>query len=568
MRIDFRYLGASGVAPSNSGMSVRFSPNLSRPKVFYDAELRDPIRFREAISALHDVVIGDQRFQKKDRTAWLEWKKQQAQEEQELAKRVYEQAKKQKLTHKGKEIPADLQAQFNKQHHIYWTARRAWAAELSRFDPALFRALVPCDPVVTVAPDVVFFECFSKDESSYGCLSVDREQFRGEGGSGRGTTNVDYSLALYEHFQTLRSYRPTRLLVDPSGFEVKVEGVAEYKEEKIDLPPSWLRGFGQLQAAMALPNHRAMLTVEAVYSLLAYLKRNREKTGPRSIRFLLTPGRAASLVIDPWGVVIPTYGPVYEGDKEQEIKIWGRRRLMVLARLLPLAERVEVRLLGSGMPSIWIVHLGGMRFTLALSGWTTNDWTSGSNLDLLFGAYRPEEEAASRILRYLEDEQQANLATLARVCGPRQEASGGDPYRSMPAVRELSRSALLGSLHLLAKQGQVIYDFATETYRHRQVMPQALSASLLGPENPELVEGRKLFQVGSVSIQNETFEAGKRVLAGKVGGTACEATFDADLAYVRAKCTCSHFFKNRLRMGPCRHLLALRLELAGRPGRS
>ncbi|MEZ4309869.1 MAG: hypothetical protein R3F14_17665 [Polyangiaceae bacterium] len=34
-----------------------------------------------------------------------------------------------------------------------------------------------------------------------------------------GTTNVDYSLALYEHFQTLRTYRPTRLLVDPSGFE-------------------------------------------------------------------------------------------------------------------------------------------------------------------------------------------------------------------------------------------------------------------------------------------------------------------------------------------------------------
>ena len=40
-------------------------------------------------------------------------------------------------------------------------ARRQWARELSVNDPELFRHLVPCDPVVTVAPDVVFFEAFA-----------------------------------------------------------------------------------------------------------------------------------------------------------------------------------------------------------------------------------------------------------------------------------------------------------------------------------------------------------------------------------------------------------------------
>ena len=63
--------------------------------------------------------------------------------------------------------------------------------------------------------------------------------------------------------------------------------------------------------------------------------------------------------------------------------MWGRRRLMSLARVLPLAERFEVRLLGSGLPSIWVAHMGELRFTLALSGWTANDWSSGANLDLL-----------------------------------------------------------------------------------------------------------------------------------------------------------------------------------------
>src|SRR4029079_14270072 len=99
-----------------------------------------------------------------------------------------------------------------------------WDTELARNDRAMFRARVPCDPVITVADDVVFFECFSKDESSYACLSVDREGFADVQGATAGTTNVDYSLALYQHFQTLRTYRPTRLKVDPSGFEVNVSG--------------------------------------------------------------------------------------------------------------------------------------------------------------------------------------------------------------------------------------------------------------------------------------------------------------------------------------------------------
>ena len=110
-------------------------------------------------------------------------------------------------------------------------------------DPELWRLLMPCDPVITVAPDVLFFECFSADESSYGCLTVDREAFAGERDVALGTTNVDYSWALYEHFQLLRSYRETRFLVDPAGFEVATTGQADgYREEKIDLPPSWLRG--------------------------------------------------------------------------------------------------------------------------------------------------------------------------------------------------------------------------------------------------------------------------------------------------------------------------------------
>ena len=117
-------------------------------------------------------------------------------------------------------MPAGLEAKFGAARTAYWKCRDRYSEYLRREDWSLWRSLVPCDPVITVAPDVLFFECFSKDESSYGCLSVDRDAFAAEEMVGLGTTNVDYSWGLYEHFQELRSYRETRFRVDPEGFEV------------------------------------------------------------------------------------------------------------------------------------------------------------------------------------------------------------------------------------------------------------------------------------------------------------------------------------------------------------
>ncbi|WP_437717640.1 SWIM zinc finger family protein [Sorangium sp. So ce448] len=574
MSFDLRYLGTSGVKELAGGAALSFAPNLARPRVFFDGELARPVRFREAISALHDVVVGDLRRLPKDRSAHEAWKQQEAEREARLRRELHGEAMKAELARLGSAPrPPNLEADFRKMHKLYWGARVRWANELARSDPQLFRHLVPCDPVVTVAPDVVFFECFSKDESSYGCLSVDRDAFRGAQDAGLGTTNVDYSLALYEHFQTLRSYRPTRLLVDPTGFEVAVEGRGDYREEKIDLPPSWLRGFGQLQAAMCLPCRRVDLPVEAVYSLLAHLDRHRERTGPRSLRFQLTPGKAPILVLDPWGVSIPCRGvtcddgPVAAGpaagagglgpyrsgaprgapaaEATEEIKVWGRRRLSVLARLLPLADRIEVRLLGSGLPSLWIVFMGEMRFTLALSGWTANDWTSGSHLDVTADAFSPDAQLAERVARHLEMVRRASYGELAVAMG----APDG---------------ALRSALHLTAKQGQVVYDHAAECYRCRPVMPVALSDALLGPEPPELAEGRRIAQGGVEIAREETLSGGRRVVMARAKATRCELLLDADGAIKKAKCSCSYFYKNRLRAGPCRHLLAVKLHLSGR----
>jgi len=87
---------------------------------------------------------------------------------------------------------------------------------------------------------------------------------------------------------------------------------------------------------------------------------------------------------------------------------------------------------------------------------------------------------------------------------------------------------------------------------------------VIGPEHPELAHGQRLHREKKVKIErDDVMPGGKRLIVAQVEKTPCEGILDADGAYTRAKCQCSYFFKNRLRGGPCRHLLAVQLHVRG-----
>src|SRR5690349_22460532 len=96
MRITFAYLGRSRMidGPASSERILSLVPNLTRDTVSFDAPLLEPLRFREAISALHDVVINDLRYQPRDKTAYEEWKKQQEFAKRQLYQRELDLAQK------------------------------------------------------------------------------------------------------------------------------------------------------------------------------------------------------------------------------------------------------------------------------------------------------------------------------------------------------------------------------------------------------------------------------------------------------------------------------------------
>jgi len=540
MNVTFAYLGHSRLIERDGARLLSLAPNLSREPVALDAPLTHPLHFREAISALHDVVVSDLRYQPRDKTAYEEWKKQNNARLAEIRRQAYSAATKQIEARRNQPLPANFEQEYRRETKRYWDIRLKYSSLLQTHDMELWRQLVPCDPIITVAEDVVFFECFSADESSYGCLSVNREESFGRSGLLQlGTTNVDYSWDLYNSFQSLRTYRETRFKVDPQGFEVATQGNQDYREEKIDLPGGWLRGLMQVQAAMCLPLRRVTLTRDSVYSLLAWLKRHKAAKSPRALRFELVPGHAPRIVMEPWEQAVISQGPVYDGPPGAPTRVWGRQRLLVLARLLPLVERVDVYLLGTGLPSFWVAHMGEMRLTLGLSGWTANDWTRGATLDQLAPPASAVEgliAAASSLLR----QHRALTRTDARL-------------RALAGPAETTVA-----LNHLARTGQVIYDLSAGVYRFRQIMPRIVGEADLGPENPELLGAQDYVRRGLVKIDKTENAGALRVISGVVGGTPVELLLDGDGGIKRGKCNCSHHFKNGLRMGPCRHLLAVR----------
>ena len=542
MNLTVAYRDRSSIVPGPGGLAVSLAPNLRRDRVSFDAELRHPLRFREALGAFHDAVIGDLRDRPKGREASI------GRAASAGARGVHRASAPPVLSEAEF---ASLDRDFRRKRQQYWAARQEYSNYLMTHDPGLWRLLMPCDPVVTVAPDVLFFECFGADESSYGCLTLDRDAFADERDVKVGTTNIDYSWELYEHFHLLRSYRRTRFLVDPGGFEVATTGTGEgYREEKIELPGSWLRGFMRLQSAMSLPMRRVSLGREGLYNILAFLDRHKAARSPRAVRFELTPGRPVAIVLEPWERRVVLHDRPYDGPKAETIRAWGRDRLRALARLLPMLDEAEVYLLGSGLPSFWSIRMGEMRLLLGLSGWTANDRSGGSSLARLDPPSEPGRYLSTQVAATFRANPGQTLAEVAARSG------GTEPQ-------------VLAVLNRLAGLGQVIHDLKLGVYRWRQLMPVALSAERLGPEGPETVAAREIARTQSVRVnRDEARPDGLRALEGQVLERPVSLLLDADGRMLRGKCTCSHHHTGGLRDGPCRHLQALREKASARPGPS
>ena len=541
MEFNYSYKGNSGVSERGGNTQMSFSPDTKRPPTYFIGELRQNVAFREAISALHDVVVSDMRFQPKDKTAYKEWRAKQEEIDWQIVAN-----QRQELAAKIQPLQAELNQLYQRRSERlkpYYTAREAfrryvWQKELDFY--------FVFDPVITVHPDEVFFECFSVDESSYGRLGASYEVFKNINEFACGTTNVDYSAALYDEFQKVRSYKTTLLQVDPSGFEVQTTNEEAFKEVKIDLPDSWVRGFLQVSSAMSLPATQFDLHPMDIHNMCFILRRHKEKKGPRSLRYHLKPGEPVRIVFEPWGTEIICHRSIYHGLQAQEVRVWGRRRLHILERLIPVAKKFTVHLLGTGMPSFYVADLGDMSFTLGLSGWSANDWSKSGNFDLMAPRADVDSWTQQLIFDALRENWQETPDSLAQRLN-------------------LSRAAVLGALSAYTQAGRAIYDLNKQVYRVRELSREPLPMERLRFANEREDKATRFLSQNAVQITASNIDAaGAFTLQGNVRDkeksfNPC-LTVDADERIIQAECNCNWHQQNKLYKSPCEHILALRMQ--------
>jgi hypothetical protein len=540
MEFDYSYKGSSEINSTSSSTEMNFVPDASREPTYFIAELRQKIEFREAISALHDVVVSDLRFKPKDKTAYKEWAAQREQIDwQEVA------ARKADVQAKIQPLQAELSELYKKQSKRwspFYDARSRYYKYLYERDKDLWFVL---DPVISVHPDEVFFECFSEDESSYGRLGANYDVFENVKEFACGTTNIDYSDSLYQEFQKIRTYKTTKFEIDPSGFEVKTTHEDSFKEVKIDLPDSWVRGFLQVSSAMSLPTTSFDLHPLDVHNICFVLRRRKEKESPRSMRYVLKPNEPIKIIFEPWNVEITCARSIYHGTDAQDIRVWGRRRLLILERLIPIAKKFTVHLLGTGLPSFYIADLGDLNFTLGLSGWTANDWSKAGNFDLLAPRADVDNTTKQHIFNSLKQKWGESPDDLAKRL-------------------QLDKATVLGALGAYTQAGRAIYDLNKGVYRVRELTRDPLPMDKLRFANErEEAATRFLVQKAVTFSQREAKQDGIFELAGTVKDKekyfAVSMQIDSDQRMTNPKCTCNFFLMNKMFKGPCEHLLALRM---------
>lgn len=509
------YAGASRVLTVGDAATVEMYGNLDRPQVRFDAVVKNPLRFREALSALYGVIGSDYRYAPKDRTQYIAY-----------------------LRLKRDAAPLGV-----------WRAQQAYFDWMLRNDPT---ALSILDPVVSVHPDQITFEVFGKDESTYACLAFNRAAFSDPGKTENGTTNIDFSDALYSSVQQIRGYRVTRLALGHDGGKPTSEGRKEVLEKKIQVPDSWLRGFLQVQSAATLPFDHVQLSPMDLYNVLRHLRMNGDRKGKkRGLRFELVPAQQPRIVAEPWETVFTTTGDVFRGKAARLVRVWGRRRLMTMKRLLPFVQSVDVYLLGSGLPSFWVFRCGDITLTLGMTGFTSANWSSALGFDLLLPRKTQDGEPTKKVVSYLADQWKADAKELAAQTG-------------------IKGAALVEAVQVGCQNGEIMFDIANGVYRYRPLTAKPLDLARLQFRNTREKVAHDLLTRGkAVRITGENRIAGIGLeLTGTVSVTEDKRDYRpqmvlADEGQVRkVTCTCATFRKQGIKGGPCVHLIALRLAFA------
>ncbi len=373
------------------------------------------------------------------------------------------------------------------------------------------RILAMADPVVTCGDEVIRFEGFSACCGAYAradflpsALDGDRIE--------RGTTNVDFGAPMRAALARIRDGDDVGLAIGADSVELARVGEA-VEERKVPLPIRWLAGFVEVQAYQARMSPRIELSAAEAARFLRSLPRG-SGTGTA---WIVPSGRGLRLS---------------QMKATGAVRIGGVGRLRILEPILRHARSLRIHADEPSGATAWELVLDEARFHLVLSPEVSRGFSGeGQVLDALA---RPRWlDALSRARAALRWESRIDPDAIAGRAG-------------------LDRADVLGALAAMGSRGLVGFDLAEGAYFHRELPFDLQQVEAL---HPRLRSARKLAEGGGVRFTRRD----RADVEAFVKGTEIEHR--VRIVGDQATCTCPWQARHNGERGPCKHVLAVRIEL-------
>jgi hypothetical protein len=375
------------------------------------------------------------------------------------------------------------------------------------------------DPVVTTESEWLRLECFSSDGGVYARVDLPPDAFEeGDLGS-EGTTNVDFGPEFGAHLSRLRPGRAAALEVAEDSLTLATD-TGTVVERKVNLPDRWVRGFLQVQAISRAAQPRFGLEKVAARRLLANLGRN--EAGGQAF-------------VTPDGEVLRR-----RPASTSAVEVHGLTRLKLLARISPHVDRLSLWSANDAGPSFWSAQLGGARVLLGLSSEIQHGFSG-------------DGEALFSTRAKIDDD----LVAAARFVAERAKRLTVD---DLARLLEVGPGVAGQLVDLLGEQGVLGYDLPEGRYYWRHLPYVARTGFIAQPRD---AHARRLVDASRVQIERRVeVDGGLRAegwVQGDHGRYRVLAVTDAEGVLRDGDCTCQWILDHRLRRGPCKHILALRL---------
>lgn len=368
------------------------------------------------------------------------------------------------------------------------------------------------DPIVTAGAGQVRFEGFSSCNGVYARLDIRPEGLDGEF-LASGTTNVDFNEPVLNALNGIGKAEQMLLSVGQQSVTVVSER-ARVVEQKVTLPPRWIKGLTSVQHYLAEMEPVFTLNRPQALQLFGSLPKGTLKAD------LFVVQRAGKFLFSPLGQGLA-------------VRVGGAHRLRLMEGLLPFIDELRVYRATDGQAAGFVLLMGPLHLVFAFSA----------------DAYRGFS-GEGKALEYLID-----TLPLEWVYGLNSLLWANETFNPtlLALENDLSFAATDTLTAGLSSIGLLGFDLIENAHFYRRL---PFKTERILSLNPRLKNARKLVADKDVQLVTQRSNYVEARVKGSDG-----VSHTVILDNNRPRCTCDWFAKHQAQRGLCKHLLAVKMAM-------